>query len=88
MHLCKDLLQDFLVARIKGCRKKRKFTQEVMAERLRISPRSYAYLEKGTYGCSAATLMFFFLILTDEEVIQLRLEFRTLVESEMGYVVA
>lgn len=88
MHQYRNLLQEFLAERIKGCRKGRALTQEVMAERLHISPRSYAYLERGIYGCSAATLMFFFLILTDEEVIQLRLEFRTLVEGEIGYVVA
>lgn len=88
MHQYKDLLQDFLAERFKDCRKERRFTQEVMAEKLHISPRSYAYLEGGTYGCSAATLMFFFLILTDEEVIQLRLEFCALVKGRLEYVVA
>lgn len=88
MHQYKDLLQTFLTRRIKECRKERSITQENMAEQLHISARSYAYLERGTYGCSAATLMFFFLILTDEEVFQLRMEFRALVERESGYVVA
>lgn len=81
MHQYKDLLQEFLVERIKDCRQEHHFTQEVMAEKLHISPRSYAYLEGGTYGCSAATLMFFILILSIEEVVQLRLEFWTLVEE-------
>jgi len=87
MHQYKDLLQEFLAERFKDCRTENRFTQEVMAEKLHISPRSYAYLEGGTYGCSAATLMFFFLILSDEEVIQLRLEFWTLVERNGEYVV-
>ena len=46
MHQYKALLQIFLLERIKGYRKGHKLTQEAMAESLRISPRSYAYLEK------------------------------------------
>lgn len=88
MHQYKNLLQEFLAERFKDCRKEHHFTQEVMAEKLHVSTRSYAYLEGGTYGCSAATLMFFFLILTDEEVIQLRLEFCALVKGRLEYVVA
>ena len=88
MHQYKDLLQEFLIERLKTCRKERCFTQEIMAEKLQISPRSYAYLEGGTYACSATTLMFFFLILTDEEVIRLRLEFCALVQRRVEYVVA
>lgn len=84
MHQYKDLLKAFLAEWIKDCRKGRSITQEVMAEQLHVSVRSYAYLERGTYGCSAATLMFFFLLLTDEEIVQLRIEFRTLVERVDG----
>lgn len=86
MHQHRDLLLEFLLERIEDCRKSRKATQETMAEWLRISPRSYAYIKRGTYGCSATTLMFFFLVLTEEEVIQLRLDFLTLVEGEKEYV--
>lgn len=82
MHQYKDLLQVLLTERIKKYRKGCAMTQETMAEHLHISPRSYAYLEKGTYGCSAATLMFFILILPEDEVIQLRMDFRTLVEED------
>lgn len=88
MHQYKLLLQVFLLERIKGYRKERCITQENMAEHLRITPRSYAYLERGTYGCSAATLMFFILILTEEELIKLLVDFRTLVEGEGEHVVA
>ena len=86
MHQHRNLLLEFLLERIEDCRKSRKVTQETMAEWLRISARSYGYIKAGTYGCSATTLMFFFLILTEEEVIQLRLDFLTLVEGEIEYV--
>ena len=87
MHQYKALLQIFLLERIKGYRKGHNLTQENMAESLRISPRSYAYLEKGDNGCSATTLMFFFLILTEEELLQMLADFRALVEAE-EYVAA
>lgn len=85
MHQHRDLLLEFLLKRIEDCRKSRRVTQETMAEWLRISPRSYGYIKAGTYGCSATTLMFFLLILTEEEVVRLRLEFLTLVEGEIEY---
>lgn len=88
MHEYQIMLREFLREQIRGHRKRQKLTQEAMAEELRISPRSYAYLEAGTYGCSAATLMFFLLILSDEEVLQLRMEFRVLVGKGEPYVVA
>ena len=87
MHQYKALLQIFLLERIKVYRKGHKLTQENMAEFLRISPRSYAYLEKGDNGCSATTRMFFFLILTEEELLQMLADFRALVEAET-YVAA
>ena len=87
MHQYKALLQSFLLERIKGYRKGHKLTQEAMAESLRISPRSYADLETGSNGCSATTLMFFFLVLTGEEILQMLADFRALVEAE-EYVAA
>ena len=82
MHQYKALLQVFLLERIKAYRKGHKLTQENIAESLRISPRSYAYLEKGDNGCSATTL-----ILTEEELLQMLADFRALVEAE-EYVAA
>lgn len=88
MHQHRNLLLAFLLGRIEDCRRSRHVTQETMAEWLRISPRSYGYIKAGTYGCSATTLMFFLLVLTEEEVVQLRLDFLALVEGETEYVFA
>ena len=86
MHRHRDVLQSFLAKRIRASRAECGISQETMAEWLRVSPRSYAYLEKGTYCCSAATLMFYLLILSDEELYQLRIDFMALVEriEELG----
>ncbi|MBR2896208.1 MAG: helix-turn-helix transcriptional regulator [Oscillospiraceae bacterium] len=88
MHHWKPMLQIFLMKRIRTYRKSLHITQEMMAELLRISPRSYISLEHGDNGCSATTLMFFLLILTEEDLIRLREDFRTLVEQEDSHVVA
>ena len=88
MHQYKLLLQVFLQERIRVCRSCCGLTQETMAARLHITPRSYAYLEQGAHGLSATTLMFFLLVLTEEEVLQLRIDFQTLVERENEHVVA
>ena len=88
MYRYKEVIQIFLAERIKTSRKQHGLTQEAMAETLNISSRSYSYLESGTFCCSASTLMFYILILTDAELIQLRLEFRALVEKEEHNVVA
>ena len=88
MHRFRDALQVFLAERIKRSRKEHGYSQETMAEKLYISARSYSYLESGTYCCSASTLMFFILILSEDDMIQLRADFRMLVEKEKEYVVA
>lgn len=88
MHEYKILVRGFLQEQLRSHRKRRRATQEEMSEALHISPRSYAYLEAGTYGCSAATLMLFLLVLSDEEGLQLRMEFRVQVGKGEPYVVA
>ena len=82
MHQYKLLLKVFLTERVKAYRKAVRMTQETMAEYLRISPRSYISLERGDNGFSAATLMFFLLVLKEVDVLQLRTDFRDLVEKE------
>ncbi|MDO4314275.1 MAG: hypothetical protein Q4C45_00765 [Oscillospiraceae bacterium] len=52
-----------------------------MAERLRISPRSYIDLEHKRYGCSAMTFGFFLLMLDMDALIQLINDFRELIEK-------
>jgi len=88
MQHYKLLLKVFLMERVKTQRKRLRITQEAMAEHLRIAPRSYISLERGDNGFSATTLMFFLLILPEQEVIQLCADFRTMVEGEDEHVVA
>lgn len=88
MHLYKFLLQTFLAEYMKEYRKAHHITQEVMAEYLRISPRAYINLESGKNGCSAATLMFFLLILPEAGVLRLCSDFRELVREVDHHVVA
>ena len=88
MHQDTLLLRAFLTERIKARRKALHFTQEAMAEKLHISPRSYISLEQGKSGCSAATLMFFLLILSDEDLLRLCADFRQQVDEEDTHEVA
>lgn len=67
MRLCERVLKNFLKVEVKTFRKKRAVTQEVLAERLEISTRSYADLEHGKKGFSANSLMNFMLLMTPEE---------------------
>lgn len=80
-HQFQHLLRRFIRSQLMDYRSRSGTTQERMAELLFITPRSYAYLERGTYGCSAATLMFFILTLPEDEVLRLRAEFLILVEE-------
>ena len=88
MHQYTLLLRAFLTEQIKTRRKALHLTQETMAEKLRISPRSYISLERGKSGCSAATLMFFLLILSNEEILNLCSAFRRQVDEEDAHEVA
>lgn len=88
MHQYTLLLRAFLTEQIKTRRKALHWTQETMAEKLRISPRSYISLEQGKSGCSAATLMFFLLILSDQELLRLCAAFRRRVDEEDDHEVA
>ena len=88
MHQYTLLLRAFLTEQIKNRRKALHLTQETMAEKLRISPRSYISLERGKSGCSAATLMFFLLILSNEEILNLCSAFRRQVDEEDAHDVA
>ena len=45
-------------------------TQEAMAEKLHISPRSYSDLERGKYGVSTVPLLFFLDLLPQEKMAQ------------------
>ena len=80
MRQYKLLLQGFLMDRILLYRSANQFTQEQMAELLHISPCSYFDLEHGKYGLSALTLIFFLLILSKTDVLNLLDEFQNLVD--------
>ena len=81
MHPYSDLFRAFITQWIKDYRKTIRVTQEIMAERLRISVRCYSDLEKGRNSCYAATLMFLLLSLPEPEVVRLCEEFRNRVKE-------
>ena len=82
MHQYQSLLKEFLMVRVHSYRLTLQCSQERMAEKLRISPRSYIDLERGKYGFSAATFAFFLLILPEEDVLDLLKRLRKLIEEE------
>ena len=82
MHQYQSLLKDFLMVRVHSYRLTLQCSQERMAEKLRISPRSYIDLERGKYGFSAATFAFFLLILPEDDVLDLLRSIRKLINKE------
>lgn len=76
------LVRAMLREMIWNYRKRAQYTQEDMAEKLHISPRSYVDQEHGKYGFSAVSLLFFLSILPDEEVLALVHTFEGKVEEE------
>ena len=77
----KQRLQRFLAGQLMRFRTEQNLTQEMMAERLAISPRAYIDLEHGKYACSMVTCLLFFIGLKDEAILQLLKECRSLLES-------
>ena len=77
----KHLLQEFLSEQIGQFRAAHHYTQEQMAERLRVSPRSYIDLEHNKFGCSALTLISFLLLLDGEQVLSLLAAVRRLLKK-------
>ena len=86
MRRYQKLLQAFLRNAIVEFREQQDFSQEKMAELLRVSPRSYNDQEHGKYGFSAASLFFFLLSLPEEETLRLlhRLQERLEKEDQNG----
>lgn len=80
MRMYRSLLKKFLSERVYEKRLQLQYTQERMAEALHISPRSYIDLEHGKYGFSILTFIFFLLLLSEDEVLQLLRDFRMLTE--------
>lgn len=63
------LLNDYLRESIRSYRKAHRFSQKSMAAILEISPRSYNDQERGKYGFSAISLVFFMITLPESGVI-------------------
>lgn len=80
MRIYQSLLKKFLSERVYEKRMQLQYTQEHMAEALHISPRSYIDLEHGKYSFSILTFIFFLLLLSEDEVLQLLRDFRILTE--------
>ena len=64
---------------LKAVRKHLGLTQAAMSEKLHISERAYGELERGRSGLSAATLVHFLMLLSDEG----KLQFLKKIEKEM-----
>lgn len=76
MKTYKSLEREFLSEYVDLFRKKRKLTQEEMAENLRITCRSYGDLERGKYCFSSNSLFFLLLMLNEHELKAFLTEFR------------
>ncbi len=77
----KHLLQDFLRNQILDYRHQNHLTQENMAEALHVSPRSYFDQEHGRYGFSAMSLVFFILLLSEEDLLEFFKNLRFILEG-------
>lgn len=88
--MCKsgEKLKAILKRELKKIRYKRGMTQEQMAEKLGISPRSYLELEHGRRAPSTMSLVRFLLLLREEELFPLLKELWALAEEEEGNDVA
>lgn len=75
MRVYKDIAKTYLTSQLKPWRTAHSYTQEVVAEKLRMSCRSYTELERGGCGFSATTLLLFLALLSDEEMVKLVREF-------------
>lgn len=69
MHIYTKQLQSTLSRKAYEVRKKRKISQQSMAECLRIDTRSYCDLEHGRYCFSAPSLILLELMMTEMELL-------------------
>lgn len=76
----KQLLMSYLRKEIHSFRNQKGYSQEMMAEKLHIAPRSYFDQEHGKYGFSALSLIYFLLLLPEDEVIVFLKNFRKLLQ--------
>lgn len=77
----RKIFKAFTAERLKPFRKSKALSQEKMSERLRLTPRAYSDLEAGRACFSARSLIFLLLSMSKEEVWNLLLEIRQLVDE-------
>ncbi|MCI8592476.1 MAG: hypothetical protein HFI88_09070 [Lachnospiraceae bacterium] len=78
MSSYKKELNDFLREKMCSYRKEHAYSQEHMAEMIRIAPRSYFDQEHGKYGFSALSFVMFLLAFPEEEMLEMLGEIRSL----------
>ena len=67
--------------RLSTLRKAQGMTQEEMAEILHVAPRSYADQERGIYGFSALSFLYFLFLLSDSEILDLLRDLREVLKG-------
>ena len=67
MHQYSTYIQPILTKTLNEYRQKCEYSQEIMAEKLRISPRSYGDLERGKSILSGPSLLFLLLAMDETE---------------------
>lgn len=82
---CEQILKNLFYEKLIYTRHKLGYTQEDMAEILKMDVRSYVELDHGCSKCSALTLCLFLIYCYDEPYIFLN-ELKTSIESRTGYV--
>lgn len=76
-----QLLKSFLRKQIYAYRINNHHSQERMSENLGISTRSYVDQEHGKMGFSALSLMYFILLLDEQEIIKFLKDFKVFCEK-------
>lgn len=77
----KKELNDFLREKMRSYRMEHAYSQEHMAEMIRIAPRSYFDQEHGKYGFSALSLVMFLFAFPEKEMVEMLGEMRSLLGS-------
>lgn len=81
MHPYATHIQPALARLLGEYRRKCHYSQESMAENLRISTRSYSDLERGKSRFSGPSLLFFFLAMSEAELLSTLRELQEVIHS-------
>lgn len=71
MRSYKNALKDYLRVFLKSFRKEMKLSQEEMAEKLKLTPRSYSDLERGVSCLSTISILLLFSLMETDDIINL-----------------